>query len=171
MAAASKRRSEARAREARARAQAADITPMEYLCTIYRDEEQPLQVRLAAAMAVAPYMHPRLQAIEARVTQLMSAEEEARRHEERRQQAVRAIKEVFGEQFGQPQHGVGRSPVIEHQPPAEPAPDAAERVENMPTGQPREFAAPGPLEAAPGVVRLPVHRYRRPRPIGSGWGA
>jgi hypothetical protein len=50
-------------------AREAGITPLEYLCALFRDDEQPLPVRLDAAKAAAPFMHPRLTAIEAKVVE------------------------------------------------------------------------------------------------------
>jgi len=40
------------------------ITPLDYLLNVLRDEKQPHDERFDAAKAAAPYMHPRLQAIE-----------------------------------------------------------------------------------------------------------
>jgi hypothetical protein len=37
-----------------------------------------------------------------------------------------------------------------------------------PLPSPREFAASGSIEIVPTVASLPVPRYRRPRPVGSG---
>ena len=39
-------------------------TPLEYLVSVYTDEDSPLNVRLDAAKAAAPYVHPRLSAVE-----------------------------------------------------------------------------------------------------------
>jgi hypothetical protein len=39
-------------------------TPLEYLVSVYTDEDNPLNVRLDAAKAAAPYVHPRLSAVE-----------------------------------------------------------------------------------------------------------
>ena len=40
------------------------ITPLDYLLNVLRDETQSHDERFDAAKAAAPYMHPRLQAIE-----------------------------------------------------------------------------------------------------------
>jgi hypothetical protein len=39
-------------------------TPLEYLVSVYTDESNPLSVRLDAAKAAAPYVHPRLSTVE-----------------------------------------------------------------------------------------------------------
>jgi hypothetical protein len=39
-------------------------TPLEYLVSVYTDEDNPLNVRLDAAKAAAPYVHPRLSSVE-----------------------------------------------------------------------------------------------------------
>ena len=39
-------------------------TPLEYLVSVYTDEDNPLNVRLDAAKAAAPYVHPRLSTVE-----------------------------------------------------------------------------------------------------------
>jgi hypothetical protein len=41
-----------------------NATPLEYLVSVYTDESNPLNVRLDAAKAAAPYVHPRLSAVE-----------------------------------------------------------------------------------------------------------
>jgi hypothetical protein len=51
-------------REVAERAAAKGITPLEYLLSVMRDESQSLPIRLDAAKASAPYIHPRLNAIE-----------------------------------------------------------------------------------------------------------
>ncbi|MDD3762404.1 MAG: hypothetical protein PHP86_03825 [Nevskiales bacterium] len=43
------------------------LTPLEYLLRVMRDEGQDQSVRLDAAKAAAPYIHPRLQATEATI--------------------------------------------------------------------------------------------------------
>jgi hypothetical protein len=40
------------------------LRPLDYLLAVMRDEGQPPQARLDAAKAAAPYVHPRLAAIE-----------------------------------------------------------------------------------------------------------
>src|SRR5262245_2416288 len=40
-------------------------SPLDYLLSIMRDENQSITVRLDAAKAAAPYLHPKLTAVEA----------------------------------------------------------------------------------------------------------
>ena len=40
------------------------ITPLEFMTALMRDASQPFNMRLDAAKAAAPYMHPRLTAVE-----------------------------------------------------------------------------------------------------------
>lgn len=42
----------------------AGLTPLEYLLSLMRDEERETNVRLDAAKAAAPYVHPKLANIE-----------------------------------------------------------------------------------------------------------
>lgn len=46
------------------RAAASGITPLEYMLKVMRDSKKAASVRMDAAKACAPYMHPRLSAIE-----------------------------------------------------------------------------------------------------------
>jgi hypothetical protein len=41
---------------------AADATPLDFLCAIFRDPQQPMQRRMKAAIEAAPYYHPKLSA-------------------------------------------------------------------------------------------------------------
>jgi hypothetical protein len=41
----------------------AGLTPLAYLLTVMRDEAQPTEIRLDAARAAAPFVHPRLAAV------------------------------------------------------------------------------------------------------------
>lgn len=50
-----------RSREAAARAK---VTPLEYLLEVLQDTSRPDKDRFAAAVAAAPFVHPRLAAIE-----------------------------------------------------------------------------------------------------------
>jgi hypothetical protein len=68
----------------RERASATGETPLEFFCSIMHDESQPQELRIAAAQAALPYMHPRLAMIAARV-------------EEERRRAVEEINEAFRE--------------------------------------------------------------------------
>lgn len=43
---------------------ASGLTPLDYMLTIMRDEEAPKDVRLDAAKAAAPYVHPKLSSVE-----------------------------------------------------------------------------------------------------------
>jgi hypothetical protein len=43
---------------------ASGLTPLAYMLAIMRDEAQPVAVRLDMAKAAAPYVHPRLAAVE-----------------------------------------------------------------------------------------------------------
>jgi hypothetical protein len=54
-----------RATAAKAAAIAASgLTPLDYMLTIMRDEAAPAERRIEAAKAAAPYVHPKLAAIE-----------------------------------------------------------------------------------------------------------
>lgn len=44
----------------------ATLTPLEYLLEVMQDDDQKLDVRLFAAKAAAPYVHPRLSSAEVR---------------------------------------------------------------------------------------------------------
>lgn len=50
--------------EARTKALAGGITPLDYLLELLRDEDKPQDVRIDAAKAAAPYVHARLAAVE-----------------------------------------------------------------------------------------------------------
>jgi hypothetical protein len=87
------------AAEAQAKAQAAGVTPLEFLCSIYRDESQPQAVRIAAAEAAMPYMHPKLAMVATKVDAqvlVLSEEERARKQEEAHRQAMEAFDAAFG---------------------------------------------------------------------------
>lgn len=43
---------------------ASGLTPLEYMLAVMRDHEQPAEARLDAAKNAAPYVHPRLAAVE-----------------------------------------------------------------------------------------------------------
>ncbi len=47
-----------------ARAAADGLTPLEFMLNVLRDEEKPFDDRFEAAKAAAPYVHPRLAAVE-----------------------------------------------------------------------------------------------------------
>ena len=40
------------------------LTPLDYLMSVYQDEKQDQKVRIEAAKAACPYIHPRLSAIQ-----------------------------------------------------------------------------------------------------------
>lgn len=40
------------------------LTPIDYMLSVMRDEKAPRDVRMDAARSVAPYVHPKLAAIE-----------------------------------------------------------------------------------------------------------
>lgn len=48
-------------------AAAADVTPLSYLLSVMLDEENTPAVRMDAAKAAAPFVHPRLSSVEASV--------------------------------------------------------------------------------------------------------
>lgn len=50
--------------EARAKAAAGGIMPLDYLLAILRDETKPQETRIDVAKAAAPYVHAKLAAIE-----------------------------------------------------------------------------------------------------------
>lgn len=43
---------------------ASGLTPLDYMLQLMRDEEQPAGIRADAAKNAAPYVHPRLAAVE-----------------------------------------------------------------------------------------------------------
>jgi hypothetical protein len=53
--------------EAAERALAAGLNPLDYIMSILRDENAPPEQRYKAAVDAAPYVHPRLAAVEAKV--------------------------------------------------------------------------------------------------------
>jgi hypothetical protein len=53
-----------RTQEVVARIEASGLTPLDYMLKVMRDENEVLDVRLDAAKAAAPYVHPRLASIE-----------------------------------------------------------------------------------------------------------
>ena len=52
-----------------------DLSPLEYMLKIMRDEKQPTDKRFAAAKESAPYLHPRLAAVEHSGTMTISHEQ------------------------------------------------------------------------------------------------
>jgi hypothetical protein len=86
------------------------VTPLEYLCSVYRDKDLPLRMRFGAAMSVAPYMHPRLEAGDVKVAH---AEKPWWQDEESAARARAAIRAV---RLGWDDEPRPSPPVIEHKP-------------------------------------------------------
>lgn len=61
-----------RTREIADAALAEGLTPLEYMLKILRDESQAQDARMDAAKSAAPYIHPRLAAIEANIAASVS---------------------------------------------------------------------------------------------------
>lgn len=59
-------------REAVEKAKEGGLMPLDYLLDIMRDEANERDLRMDAAKAAAPYVHPKLSAIEANVTAQVS---------------------------------------------------------------------------------------------------
>lgn len=57
----------AKTQEIVAKAAAEGITPLEYMLSLLRDEAQSPEIRFDAAKSAAPYIHPRLSSVEAKV--------------------------------------------------------------------------------------------------------
>jgi hypothetical protein len=145
------------------------ITPLEYMLNVVRDPMAAPDRRDRMAIAAAPFVHPRLAAIEAKVD--TSAQVEVTLTEEQRvRQAREAIEAAFAEvvvardererdQTGEQPRAVGER---------DERPDVA-KPDRDALPIPREFARGGELEAAPGVARLPT-RYHVPRVPGNWSG-
>ena len=110
---------------------------------------------------MAPYVHPRLAAVETKVDAFNTVEMRVTRAE-LAAEAKRRIDEAFKE-YSPPQT-IDMVPPSIDTPATLPEPPAQQAEPQRP---PREYAREGPLAAAPGVARLPM-RIRPPRPIG-GW--
>ena len=147
-----------------ARAARAGLTPRDYLLGVLRDPQASVERRDWAAATVAPYVHPRLAAVESKVDQHNTVEMRVTRAE-LAAEAKRRIDEAFKE-YSPPK-------TIDMVPPSADAPAVLPEPPKLPeeSKEPviREYAAPGPLAAAPGVSRLPA-RYRPPRPTGNWSG-
>lgn len=50
--------------ERQAEIQASGITPLDYMLTILRDEDKSVEERMEAAKSAAPFVHPKLAAVE-----------------------------------------------------------------------------------------------------------
>jgi len=53
-----------RTQEVVAKIEASGLTPLDYMLQVMRDVNEALDIRLDAAKAAAPYVHPRLASIE-----------------------------------------------------------------------------------------------------------
>jgi len=148
------------AAEALAAAVASNNTPLQHMLSVQNDPNETPERRLAASIAAAPYVHPRLQVTEAKVqvAAVVVTQEEL---------AARADREIF-EVFGAP--GTAYTPpLLEHRSMGEPATVPAQPIEKRePREQDEDYAAPG-APAADRVVRM-NRRYRPPRG-GSSMGA
>ena len=148
-----------RARYLSEQAAKAGLTPKDYLLGVLRDPRASIERRDWAAATLAPYVHPRLAAIEARVDQYNQVEMRVTRAE-LAAEAKRRIDAAFREYS--PPETIDMPPSIDT-PAVLPEPPEQPKEPVI-----REYARPGPLAAAPEVARLPV-RHRPPRPIGDGW--
>ena len=54
-------------REIADKAAAEGVSPLEYMLGVLRDEKQPTAMRFEAAKAAAPFVHPRLSTVEAKI--------------------------------------------------------------------------------------------------------
>ena len=148
-----------------AKALRAGLTPKDYLFNVLRDETATTERRDWAAATLAPYVMPKLAAIETKATvdQYNTVEMKVTRAE-LAAEAKRRIDEAFKE-YSPPQT-IDMVPPSIDTPATLPEPPAQQAEPQRP---PREYAAPSPLAAAPGVSRLPM-RYRPPRPVGDWSG-
>jgi hypothetical protein len=80
--------------EARAAAEATGILPLDYMLSVMRDANAEPERRDAMAMAAAPYLHPKLSAIEVKPNELSGAE-------------VHGIRVTFVRPHPQPEDGDG----------------------------------------------------------------
>jgi len=56
-----------RTAEAVAKAEASGLMPLDYMLSVLRDESQSQEARFAAAEKAAPYLHPRLASVDAKL--------------------------------------------------------------------------------------------------------
>jgi hypothetical protein len=135
-------------REIVAEAVATNRTPLEYMLSVLNNPAETPDRRMAASIAAAPYCHPRLNSVEAKVA--VTAEHRISL-KELAERAEREIDEAFRE-WTPPE----QPKVIEHQPsPQEPEP---------PHRPAEDYVREGVIEpASEDVVRL-KDRYRLPRP-------
>jgi hypothetical protein len=164
----------------------AGISPLELQLTTMRElwrrahasREMDLGLAMQAcqiAKDCAPYIHPRLAAIEAKVDTFgqlevkLTAEERVRRA---RAAIVKAFAEVSSKDpkvDGAQEKAVDQQSSIAWDGHHGGHPGGAAETDGAARPIVREFAAPGELAANPEVSRLPI-LYRPPRPVGSGWG-
>jgi hypothetical protein len=64
---------------AEAMVESGELTPLDYLKSIYQDSTKDESTRIDAAKAAAPYVHPKLSNVEAKVDASVSYEERLRR--------------------------------------------------------------------------------------------
>jgi hypothetical protein len=179
-----------RRREIVDKAAAEGISPLELQLSAMRElwrrahADGEMDIGLAAqacaiAKDCAPYIHPRLAAVDARVG-LSGQVDVSVTQEERRRRAIEAIDAAFAErpaerdvEFGR--SNTGQSPyrasgelITENSAMIE---QRSEEGEATRQGRPipRDFARQGPLAAAPDVARLAI-RYRPSRVIGEWSG-
>src|SRR5262249_7670110 len=114
-----------RARRFDAEITAGKLMPVDYLLQVMRDENEDPALRLDAARSVAPYLHPRLQVIDARVK--TEADDAAQlTPEQKRARAIALIKEAFSERppvpvlAGKPTFRVIEHTPVEQAEPSEP---------------------------------------------------
>ena len=62
-----------------AQAQASGLMPLDYMLSIMRDENEPLDRRMEMAIAATPYMHPKLRQVEVNGRHAVGPSEELRR--------------------------------------------------------------------------------------------
>jgi hypothetical protein len=163
-----------------AEAREAGISPLELQLTTMRELWRRAHANGAMDMGLAtqacqiakdcaPYIHPRLGAIEAKVDTFAQVEVKLT-DEERVRQARAAIAAAFAEvavettrdERESDQTGKHRHTASEHD-------ERNARPDRDAVPIPREFAREGELEAAPGVARLPT-RYHVTRVLGNWSG-
>jgi len=142
-----------RARYLTAAAARAGLTPKDYLLDVLRDPQASIERRDWAAATLAPYVMPKLAAIETKVEQYSQLEMRVTRAE-LAAEAKRRIDEAFREY--QPPKTIDHVPPPIDAPAVLPDPPAQQPEPERP---PREYAREGPLAAAPGVARLPLRSH------------
>ena len=145
------------------------LMPLEYILSVVRDPSVEPERRDRMAVAAAPYIHPRLAAIEAKVDTTGQLDVKMTR-EELDRRADEIIDRTFREWKPQIEHQDDRAngAVIEPRSSTVHDGDRSEPVAEAdhPTLS-RDFARPSSFEAVPGVAKPSIPR--RPRPVGSGW--